>query len=201
LITNNLSIDKKWAAISILIFIVIIIMVGIIVNSYTQISVSLDDASFHSIQLRAFSLSTLLSLGLNTLSGSWLGAAFDLIDEINLNLEFGISNNGFLPVYIPDLTYDLSVNGVHVGQGYSEIDTTINPGQTRQVYALQNFQKTGLLPAATSIVENDGIIDLRVSGTAHFELFGLSIPIPFESSKQVSIIDEIRNRLNIEIQS
>jgi len=201
LITNNLSIDKKWGAIGILIFIVIISIVGIIANSYTQISVSLDDASFHSIQLRAFSLSTLLSLGLNTLSGNWLGAAFDLIDEINLNLEFGISNNGFLPVYIPDLTYDLSVNGVHVGQGYSEIDTTINPGQTRQVYALQNFQKTGLLPAATSIVENDGIIDLRVSGTAHFELFGLSIPIPFESSKQVSIIDEIRNRLNIEIQS
>ena len=201
MITNNLSIDKKWGAIGILIFIVIISIVGIIANSYTQISVSLDDASFHSIQLRAFSLSTLLSLGLNTLSGNWLGAAFDLIDEINLNLEFGISNNGFLPVYIPDLTYDLSVNGVHVGQGYSEIDTTINPGQTRQVYALQNFQKTGLLPAATSIVENDGIIDLRVSGTAHFELFGLSIPIPFESSKQVSIIDEIRNRLNIEIQS
>jgi len=201
LITNNLSIDKKWAAIGILIFIVIFIIVGIIANSYAQISVSLGDASFHSIQLRAFSLTTLLSLGLNTLSGNWLGAAFDLIDEINLNLEFGISNNGFLPVYIPDLTYDLSVNGAHVGQGYSEIDTTINPGQSGQVYALQNFQKTGLLPAATSIVDNDGIIDLRVSGTAHFELFGLSIPIPFESSKQVSIIDEIRNRINIEIQS
>jgi len=48
-------------------------------------------------------------------------------------------------------------------------------------------------------VSKDGIIELRVNGTAFFKLFGQSIPVPFESTKQISIIDEIKNRLNNEI--
>jgi len=34
-----------------------------------------------------------------------------------------------------------------------------------------------------------------VSGTAYFNLLGLDVPIPFESSKQISISDEIENYL------
>jgi len=35
-----------------------------------------------------------------------------------------------------------------------------------------------------------------VSGTAHFKLFVLDIPIPFESSKQISIVDELKDKIN-----
>lgn len=45
------------------------------------------------------------------MTGNWLSAAFNLIEGINLNLIFGFSNSGILPVYISDLSYDLSVNG------------------------------------------------------------------------------------------
>lgn len=176
------------------------IIFGLIAYSYTQIHVALNDVSFHSIEWASFSWSTLLSLGLNVLTGNWLGAAFDLIQGINLNLIFGLSNYGILPVYIPDLTYDLSINGVPVGEGYSTVNLTINPGETRQIPVLQNFQKSSLNPAISSIVSTGGIINLRVSGTAYFNLLGLSIPIPFESTKQVSIIDEIESRLTSEIQ-
>jgi len=182
------------------IFIIIAIIFGLVAYSYTQIHVSLNDVTFHSIDWTSFSWSTLLKLGLNALTGNWLGAAFNLIDGINLNLIFGLSNNGILPVYIPDLSYDLSINGVPVGSGDSTVNLTINPGETRELPVLQNFQKSGLDPAVASIVSADGVINLKVSGTAYFKLLGVSIPVPFESTKQVSIVDEIKKRLSSESQ-
>jgi len=183
------------------IFVLIILIVGgLIAYSYTQISVTLSDVSYHSIQWETFSWSVLLKLGLNVLSGNWLGAAFDLIRGINLDLEFGLYNGGFLPVYIPDLSYNLYINDVYVGKGYSEIEKTISPGQTKKIDVLQNFQKNDLAPAVSSIISNNGVIELKVKGTAHFKLFVIDIPIPFESTKSISIKDEIRNKLNSEIQ-
>lgn len=179
---------------------IIVIVLGLIAYSYTQIHVSLNDVSLKSIDWESFSWSTLLKLGLNVLTGNWLGTAFDLIQGINLDLTFGLSNNGVLPVYIPDLSYDLWINGVSMGSGRSPINITINPGYTKEIIVSQKFQKDSLMPAIESIVRNDGIIELRVSGTAYFKLLGLNIPVPFESTKQVSIVDEIKNRLNGEIQ-
>ena len=185
------------AVIIITIVLVILVMFGgLLAYSYTQIHVNLDDVDFHSIDWMEISFSKLLSLGINTLSGNVPGVMFDLIDGINLNLIFGLTNNGFLPVYIPDITYDLSLNGIHVGQGKSVIDTTINPGQTKQITSFQNFKKSNLAPAASAIIADGGIIDLKVSGTAYFKLFGLNIPIPFESSKQISIMDELKKKIN-----
>lgn len=190
----------KSVGIGVGVFVLIIVIIGILFYySYTQIKVELNDASLHSIDWASFSWSTILSLGLNILTGNWLGAAFDLIDGVNVNLEFMLYNGGLLPVYIPDLSYDLKVNGVNVGKGYSDADMTINPGQSRQLNSLQNFQKNSLSPAVYSIISNGGKMEIRVSGTAHFSLFGINIPVPFESTKQISIYNEIRNRLNEEI--
>jgi len=187
---------SKAAGIGIGIFFLIILIVGgLLYYSYSQIHVELNDVSYHSIDWTNFTFSTLLKLGLNALSGNWLSAAFDLIDGVNLNLFFGMTNNGFLPVYIPDLSYNLLVNGVHVGNGKSTINMTINPGESKEIKTFQNFRKSSLSPAISSIVSNGGVMDLRVKGTAYFNLLGLQIPIPFESSKQVSIYDEIKNKL------
>ncbi len=43
-------------------------------------------------------------------------------------------------------------------------------------------------------------MEIKVKGTAYFQIFSISIPIPFESSRQISIVDEIKSRLNSEIQ-
>jgi len=190
----------KAVAIGVGIFVLIIVILGLLFYySYTQIHVTLNDASLHNIDFVPLSLSTLIKLGSYTLTGNWLGLAFELVDGINLNLVFGVSNNGLLPVYIPNLSYDLSLNGVNVGKGYASIDATIYPGHTQEIPALQNIKKSSFIPAINSIVSKDGIIELRVNGTAFFKLFGQSIPVPFESTKQISIIDEIKNRLNNEI--
>ena len=50
-----------------------------------------------------------------------------------------------------------------------------------------------------SILKTEGVIDIGVSGTAYFELLGQSIPIPFESNRQVSLVDEIQNQLNQQV--
>ena len=195
-----LSTLKKTLIISAVIVIAIIsIIFGLIAYSYNQIHVSLSDISSVEIQLETLSLSNLISLGLDLLSGNWMAAALDVIAGINLGLIFELSNNGLLPVYIPELSYDLSINGIPIGQGYSEVNTTINPGETKEILILQNFQKENFSPAMDSIIKTEGVIDIGVSGTAYFELLGQSIPIPFESNRQVSLVDEIQNQLNQQV--
>ena len=191
---------RKTVSISLSIVIIGIILVGLFAYSYSPLSISLNNVNLESIDLVEVSWSTLLNLGLNTLSGNWLEAAFDLIQGINLNLVFGLSNDGLVLVYIPDISYELLINEVLIGNGNSKINATINPGETLEFVSLQNIQKSSLLPTVNSIINTQGVIDLKVQGTAYFQLLGLSIPIPFEATKQISIYDEIQSKIN-EIQN
>ena len=187
----------KAAGLSIGVFFLIIAIVGgLLYYSYTQINVELNEISFHSIDWADMTFSTLINLGLDAIAGDWLGAAIDLVDGVNLNLFFGLTNNGLLPVYIPDLSYDLLVNGINVGEGYTTIDATIYPGDGKEIPIVQNFQKSGLSPAISSIISNEGVMEIKVMGTAYFKILGLEIPVPFESTEQISIKDEIENKIN-----
>ena len=188
---------KKIIVLSLAVALAIIgIVVALFAYSYTQIEVSLSAVSSVDVELEKLSLPDLLQLGLDVLSGNWIEAAVSVIAGINLDLVFGLSNNGMLPVYIPELSYDLTINGVSIGSGHSEINTTINPGEIKEIPIFQNIQKDSLSPAIQSIVGTEGIMDVGVSGTAYFELLGGTIPVPFESTRQISIVDEIQNQLN-----
>ena len=193
---------EKALGIGIGVFLLIILILGgLVAYSYTQIDVTLSDVSFRSIEWETFSWSTLLKLGLNVLTGNWLEAAFDMIRGVNLDLEFGLYNGGLLPVYIPDLSYTLYINDVYVGKGHSEIQKMISPGQTKKIDVLQNFRKSSLSPAVLSIAQNNGVIELTVSGTAYFKLLMIDIPVPFESTKSISIKKEIQTHLNNQIKN
>jgi LEA14-like dessication related protein len=177
-------------------FLILVITGGLLYYSYTQINVELDTVSFHSIDWADMTFSTLVNLGIHAIAGDWLGSAINLVDGVNLNLFFGLTNNGLLPVYIPDLSYDLLVNDVNVGQGYTTVDTTIYPGDGKEIPIVQNFQKSGLAPIISSIISNDGVMQIKVKGTAYFKILGLDIPVPFESAQPISIKDEIENKIN-----
>lgn len=178
---------------------IIVIIFALYAYSYNQIHVSLTDVSSVDVTLESLSWDLLLKLGIDILTGNWIEAAVGVIAEINLGLVFELSNNGLLPVYIPELSYDLSLNGFSIGTGYSEINTTINPGESKEIPILQFIQKENLSPAIESIINTEGIVDIGVSGTAFFELWGNTIPIPFESTQQVSIVDEIQKQLEKQI--
>ena len=173
-----------------------LIVFGLIGYSYTQITVSFSEVSSVNLELETLSFSSLVKLGLDVLSGNWLAAALDVLAGINLGLVFELTNDGLLPVYIPELSYDLSINDVFIGAGNSIIDATINPGETKEIQILQNFQKNSFSPAIESIIDTEGIIDVKINGVAYFELLGISIPVEFESTKQISIVEEIQNQLN-----
>ena len=173
-----------------------LIIFGLIGYSYTQITVSFSDISSVNVELETLSLSSLVKLGLDVLSGNWLDAALDVLAGINLGLVFELTNNGLLPVYIPELSYNLSINDVFIGAGNSIIDATIDPGKTKEIQIMQNFQKNSFSPAIESIIDTEGIIDIKINGVAYFELLGFNIPIEFESTKQISIVEEIQNQLN-----
>lgn len=188
---------NKLVLVGILVAIVTVgIVFGLIFYSYTQIHVSFSEVSSIGIELEQLSFSTLIQLGIDLLSGNWLAAALDVIAGINFGLIFELTNNGLLPVYIPEISYELSINEVMIGKGNSEVGLTLNPGQVKEIPILQNFEKENLSPAIDSIIKTEGVVSIGVRGTAYFELLGQKIPIPFESTKQVSIIDEIQSQLN-----
>ena len=188
---------KKSVIIGIVISVVIVVIIlGLIAHSYSQVSVTFEDAQLSSIEFAPISWSNLIQLGLEAFAGNWLGAAFEIINALNVDFIFELKNNGLFPVYIPEISYDLEINEISIGKGTSMLDITINPGETRQITVLQNFQKSGLSPAVSSIVDSEGIMNINVRGTAYFVLLSLEIPVPFEESRQVSLIDEIHARLH-----
>ena len=175
---------------------IIVTIVGFSVYSYSQIEVSLKDVSSIEINLAPLSFSDLIKLGLDALSGDWISVALELISEINLGLAFQLSNNGVFPVYVPNLSYDLLIDGNFVGHGYSNVDTLVYPGETKEIFVIQNLQKSTLNPALDSIIEKNGIVQVEINGIANFELLGQTIPIEFGSTKQISITEEIQNQIN-----
>ena len=115
--------------------VIVVIVIGLVAYSYTQIQINLVDISYAGIDWAPKSLSTFLKLAVNLLTGNILEAALSLIAGIKLNLIFALTNHGFFPVYIPNLSYDLLVNDVNVGHGTSKVDTTIYPGEeVGQIY-------------------------------------------------------------------
>lgn len=190
----------KLIAIGIMILMVFLIIIGLFVYSYTQLSVILNDVRFHGIDWAPLSWDKLLNLGLSTLTGEWFNKTFELIEGINLNLLFGISNNGFVPAYIPDLSYEILINDILIGTDFSDVHLTINPGETKVITSFQNITKESMSPVVYSIIESQGVMEIKMKGIAYFQLFGISIPVPFESTRNISIYDEMREKINEEIQ-
>ena len=175
---------------------IIVIVISLVAYSYTQIQISLNEISFEGLDWAPTSGLTLLKLASNAITGNVLGAILSLVTGVKLNLIFALSNHGIFPVYIPNLSYTLSINGVQVGQGQSNVDITINAGETKNLPIMQDFQISSLGPTAASIASSGGMINLQVSGTAYFKLLGMTIPIPFQSTKQFSIMDGIKSQIN-----
>lgn len=177
-------------------FIIITIFVGLFAYSYSQLYVSLIDVQYASVDLEELSWSAVIRLGLDVLSGNWIDAISDLILGINLNLIFQLSNDGLLPVFVPDFSYDVLINDVSLGSGISHAEFILNPGETIEITTFQNIQKNSVSPILYSLTETEGTVKITVKGNAYFKLLWFSVPIPFESSKEVSIYDEINNALN-----
>jgi hypothetical protein len=181
----------------------IVIGVGIIsafialfAYSYSQVHLQLQNISFENIDWAPASGGTAVSFVGNVITGNSLGAALALVDGININLNFAASNAGFLPVEIPTVSYDLLINDVNIGRGQNDLSTVIGPGEVKTLPVLQVIKKASVSPALASIVENGGVLKIKATGTAQFMFLGVPIPVPFESTKEISIMDEVKARFS-----
>ena len=84
------------------------ITIGLVAYSYTQIQVNLNEISFVGLDWAPISENMLLKMAYNALTGNILSLASTLITGVKVNLIFILSNHGILPVYIPELSYDLN---------------------------------------------------------------------------------------------
>jgi hypothetical protein len=75
------------------------------------------------------------------------------------------------------------------------LDQTVNPGETKSIEDTQDIQFSSLKPAIGSIIDSGGIANIKISGIAYFRLLGLSVPVPFQSTKQVNVADELKSRI------
>ena len=188
---------KPIIVIPIVIIAIIGIVIGLVAYSYTQIRFSLETISYQGLDFTTPSYTALLKLGADFLTGNWIGFALTLVTGVKLGLAFGLSNHGFFPVYIPDVSYDVLVNGVKIGQGQSHIASTINPGDTKSFQDdTQDIQFASIEPAIISIVSSGGMVNFQVSGTAYFNFLGINVPVPFQASKQINVVDEIKNHFS-----
>lgn len=185
---------KPIIVIPIVIIVIIGIVIGLIAYSYTQIQFSLENISYQGLDFATPSGTTLLKLAADFLTGNWMGFALTLVTGVKLGLAFGLSNHGFFPIYIPDVSYDILVNDVKIGQGQSHISSTINPGETKSFQDdSQDIKFASIEPVIESIVSSGGMANFQVSGTAYFNFLGINIPVPFHSSKQINIVDEVKS--------
>jgi hypothetical protein len=102
-----------------------------------------------------------------------------------------LTNHGIFPVYIPKVSYSLSVNGVSIANGQSKIDETIKPGETKELPVLADVATSSIEPAAISVLGTSGIVNLQTSGTVDFNVLGLTVPFPFQVTTQINLEEEV----------
>ncbi len=166
---------------------------GTVGYSYSKLGGQVTGVSYGGINWAPLSPGLLLRIGADALVGIYVGAALNLINSIKFNIQIALINNGVLPVYIPDETHDLAINGLEVGGGSATVDTTLNAGQTITVPVEQDLATSRVTEIASSIVASGGNLDVQVNGQAHFSLIGIPISIPYHAERQISIYQELKN--------
>lgn len=181
--------------IGVVIVIVLLIGVGAIAYSYTQISGKITNVSYGGLVWAQPSASVILQLAVNALSSNWLGVALALITGINLNAQLSLTNNGIVPVGIPTETHDLVVNGIDLGSGSTNISSTVTPGQTITIPVTQTIETASISQLASSIVSSGGNLDIQINGQAHISMLGIPLSVPFQKSSQISLVQEIEQHV------
>ncbi|MEO9320370.1 MAG: hypothetical protein ABI361_06830 [Nitrososphaera sp.] len=173
----------------------IIIVISLTYYSYQKVEFAITGISLSNIEFSAGSVGSLLNQGLNALSGNVTGSLESLIQSITVNLSFAISNRGVLPVYIPDFSYDLFINGIKIGEGKGSANLWISPGENKTIDIAQNLQGSSIKSTSESVIKSQGLMNVSANGTAQAQVLGISFPMPFNVSKQISLQNEVSKYL------
>lgn len=179
------------------IIIILILIASLLYQSYTSVDVTVTDISLGSPPIEVDKGKAIL-LGAATLAtgGAALPYLIEAIEGMNLEINIEARNGGVLPVYIPTVSYDLYINENYVGDGVLDREVTIDPGESELITIYQFINRESLLEVVASIVENDGLADIRVIGEARVSIMGQSFSIPFEQNTTINVYEEVSRALN-----
>ncbi len=162
---------------------VLLVTAALFGYSYTQITTNVSGVEFTAVTFREPNAATLVSL----IGGNYAGAVLSLIDSLVLQVDLEVGNGGILPVSIPTVEFDYSINGISMGSGRSDSSYTISPRQLQTIPIKVDVPAARIQSVVTSIVSSVGEVDVEVKGTLKASLLGLPINIPFETTKHISL--------------
>lgn len=166
------------------VFLAVLLVTAVLFGySYTQITMDVGKVEFTGVTFREPNAATLVSL----LSGNVAGTALSLLDSLVLEVDLEVGNGGLLPVTIPAVEFDFSINDIPAGSGISDSSFTVSPRQLQTIPIQVNVPVAGAQTLLASIVSSAGEVDVGVKGTVKASLLGLPISIPFETTKHVSL--------------
>jgi LEA14-like dessication related protein len=165
------------------IFTVLIISGALVGYSYTQITTNVSSVEFTGLTFSEPGPATLVNLAV----GNQIGAVLSLLDSLVLQVNIDVGNGGFIPVVVPSIEFDFSINGIPAGSGRSDSSYTISPRQLQAIPVRVDIPAASLQPMIDSIVSSLGELDVEIRGKVNANLIGIPIDIPFETTEHISL--------------
>ena len=129
-------------------------------------------------------------IGLSTLMGDGVSliGLVGAVEGVNLIFCIMVKNSGLLPIYIAIFMYELYLNNVYVGYGYTEESVSIVPGEEYILLVFHTVPPKEILEVAESIIESEGTVEIHLVDEAPVSILGVTFTVPVETIHIVNIL-------------
>ena len=100
--------------------------------------------------------------------------------ETNIDMRFVVYNPNAYAIPVSELSYRATMNGVEMGNGTTEDQGVIPPGETRTIQATTTLNNDNIDEWWVSHLQNDQVTDLRIDFSARFELPTETVEVPLD---------------------
>jgi LEA14-like dessication related protein len=99
-------------------------------------------------------------------------------EETPMNVAFAAHNPQSFPITVAEMEYEITMNDVVVGEGSSDTNAVIAPGETRDIETQTAITNDALDEWWVSHLRNDQVTDVQIRFYATLEVDGQEIRVP-----------------------
>jgi LEA14-like dessication related protein len=100
--------------------------------------------------------------------------------ETNIDMRFVVYNPNAYAIPVSELSYRATMNDIEMGNGTTEDQGVIPPGETRTIRATTTLNNDNIDEWWVSHLQNDQVTDLRIDFSARFELPTETVEVPLD---------------------
>ncbi|AXG06241.1 hypothetical protein DU500_07170 [Haloplanus rubicundus] len=100
--------------------------------------------------------------------------------ETNIDMRFVVYNPNSYAIPVSELSYRATMNDIETGNGTTEDQGVIPPGETRTIRATTTLNNDNIDEWWVSHLQNDQVTDLRIDFSARFELPTETVDVPLD---------------------